>query len=323
MLGAAQSALSTPTSLAPPGRLVDIGGYRLHLYCTGPESTDAPTIVLSAGGGDYAVDWGLVQPALAESARVCSYDRAGTGWSDPGPEPRSIRQEAGELRLLLTAAGEHPPYVLVGHSLGGLVVRVFHLQEPADVVGMVLVDPTHEDARLGYRGQFVRVRTLATGRAVPPLHGLAQSPPTPLTGPDLERCQSNASAGQIYGPFARLSEKDQQLHLWAQRHPGCVVQGDDFLPDELAAFYADRQRDSQALGNIPLVVILAGRTEAPPGVPLDEWRREKADQMTDLSHLSSQGRLVSDDGSGHHVHLEDPSVVIKATREILQKAVAR
>jgi pimeloyl-ACP methyl ester carboxylesterase len=202
-------------SLAPPGRLVEVGGYRLHLYCTGARSSRQPTVVLSPGAGDFAVDWGLVQPAIAESTRVCSYDRAGTGWSDPGPEPRTLRQEAAELRLLLRNAGERSPYVLVGHSVGALVVRAFQEAWPDSVAGMVLVDPTHEDARLGYQGRLVRLRTMATGRAIPPVRTLDQGPPVRATGQELDACRQAASASTIEAPFDRLPALAQSYRLWA------------------------------------------------------------------------------------------------------------
>src|SRR5262252_8953160 len=105
----------------PPGKLIDIGGYRLHLNCTGKQG---PTVVLIAGAGDFSFDWSLVQPGLAQLARVCSYDRAGFGWSDPGPTPRTMKQEAFELHTMLSAALIKGPFVLVGHSLGGLITRV-------------------------------------------------------------------------------------------------------------------------------------------------------------------------------------------------------
>lgn len=101
----------------PPGRLVDIGGYRLHLYCTGSGS---PTVVIESGWGDYSPAWGWVQPEVAKTTRVCTYDRAGMGWSDPSSDPRTAREFAKELHTLLANAGEPGPYILAGHSLGGL-----------------------------------------------------------------------------------------------------------------------------------------------------------------------------------------------------------
>lgn len=319
----AQSAASGGDSLSPPGRLVDIGGYRLHLYCTGTASPGQPTVVLSAGSGDFAVDWGLVQSSIAESTRVCSYDRGGVGWSDPGPEPRTLRQEATELRLLLRNAGEMPPYVVVGHSVGALVVRIFQEMWPESVVGMVLVDPTHEDGRLGYRGGLVRFRTLATGRPIPPVHSLDQSPPARATGQDLTTCRQEASTSIIEAPFDKLPPLEQRYHLWAVRHPACLVGQEDYLPDEMAALHARREKTPQPLDGVALIVVAAVPGGSPPGVTLDNWRQEKAAHMSDLGRLSTRGRVVTDTLSGHHIQLDHPAVVIRAIRDVIAESMRR
>lgn len=143
--GASYEAIATSVDAArspEPGRLVDIGGLHLMLHCTGKGS---PTIVLEAGLGDSISEWKRVQPELAAFARVCSYNRAGYGGSDPGPMPRTSSRIAGELHALLQAAGEAPPYLLVGASFGGYNVRVFHGKYPREVAGMLLVDATQED----------------------------------------------------------------------------------------------------------------------------------------------------------------------------------
>ena len=106
---AAQSAVDTSPPVAPPGRLIDVGGWRLHLNCTGRASPSQPTVILEAGIGDFSVEWSLVQPAVANFARVCSYDRGGDGWSDIGPQPRTMRQQVYELHTLLEKAGVNPP----------------------------------------------------------------------------------------------------------------------------------------------------------------------------------------------------------------------
>src|SRR5262245_50984185 len=153
-----------PRGHPPPGKLVDVGGWRLHLDCAG---TGSPAVVFASGSGDFSFDWALVQPEVARSARACAYDRAGDAWSDPGPIPCTLRQEAYELHTLLERAGIAPPYVLVGHSYGGLLVRVYAERYPAEVAGMVLVDATHEDTVLMMNGKLVRMRKLATGKPVP------------------------------------------------------------------------------------------------------------------------------------------------------------
>src|ERR687898_437066 len=126
------------------GEMVDVDGYSLHLNCTG-EAGGAPTVVMDSGLGGTVLDWQLVQPELAKSMRVCTYDRAGMGWSDPGPQPRTSQQIAGELHTLLGNAGVRGPYVLVGHSFGGTNMQVYASQYPDEVAGMVLVDSALED----------------------------------------------------------------------------------------------------------------------------------------------------------------------------------
>src|SRR6478672_11580332 len=99
-----------PPPFTPPGKLVDVGGWKLHLNCSGEVTPSRPTVILEAGVGDFSVEWSLVQPAVARLARVCSYDRAGDGWSEMGPYPRTFRQIVYELHTLLDRAGERPPY---------------------------------------------------------------------------------------------------------------------------------------------------------------------------------------------------------------------
>ena len=122
--------------------MIDVGGFRLHLNCAGQ---GRPTVILDAALGGSSVSWALVQPAIASLMRVCSYDRAGFGWSDGAPRPRTVGRIVDELRTLLERAGEPPPFVLVGHSFGGLVMRVFATRYRADTLGVVLVDPAHPE----------------------------------------------------------------------------------------------------------------------------------------------------------------------------------
>src|SRR5512140_534210 len=119
------------------GQMVDVGGYRLHINCTGSGS---PTVVVESGWGDMSAVWGWVQPEVAKTTRICTYDRAGMGWSEASPEPRAAREFAKELHTLLAKANEPGPYVLVGHSLGGYTVLVYAHDYPAEVSGLVLID---------------------------------------------------------------------------------------------------------------------------------------------------------------------------------------
>src|SRR6202050_3740914 len=126
------------------GQLVDVGGYKMHIDCIGQGS---PTVILDSGLRDSYISCHKVQPQIAQFVRVCSYDRAGLGYSDSGPHPRTSKDIAGELRTLLHNAGVAPPYILVGHSMGGYDVRLYASLYRGEVAGMVLVDSSHPEQR--------------------------------------------------------------------------------------------------------------------------------------------------------------------------------
>src|SRR5262249_33498570 len=151
--------------------------------------------------------WALVQPEVARFARACAYDRAGDAWSDPGPVPRTMRQESYELHTLLARAGMAPPYVLVGHSYGGLLVPAYAERYPDEVAGMVLVDPTHEDTVLIMNGKLVRMRELATGKPVPDVKTRMTEPARPPTPKELQEfrdLRKFLKTDRIQAPFDRL-----------------------------------------------------------------------------------------------------------------------
>jgi pimeloyl-ACP methyl ester carboxylesterase len=308
----------------PHGKLVDVGGYRLHLDCAG---RGGPTTVLIAGAGDFSFDWSLVQPGAARFGRVCSYDRAGLAWSDLGPVPRTMRQDAYELHTLLERAGVKPPYVLVGHSIGGLIARVYASRYPREVAGMVLVDSTTEDATLNYQGRLVRIRETSKGRPVPDVQTLASSPPAPPTAEDLKQAEFNR---QVFGPpkieppFDRLPPRARALRLWALSNMKLSAATEDFWAEELQEMHAARAGTPQMLGDIPLVVLVGGRSEeAPPGISTEEWSRlaaEKRRQKTELADLSPDAVVIVAEKSGHHIQLEEPEVVTKAIGQVVNSA---
>ena len=317
-----QAQIDQPT-LMPPGRLVDIGGYRIHLWCTGTASQGRPTVVLSAGGGDFATDWSLVQRPLSDSIRVCSYDRAGYGSSEPGPYPRTFRQEAFEIHKTLEMAGERAPYVLVGHSIGAFVVRIFAESYREKVAGVVLVGPTNENGKLGYRGQWVLPRTLASDRAIPSPRALTDAPPQLRTGADADSCRAQAARNaRIWRPYDQLRAEAQRYRVWALQHPRCVVGQDDFFAEEMAAFFARWKADANPLGDVPLVVVM-GTLRSPPPPGLSEADLRSDSLRINLSRLSRRGRLVTDSLSGHHVQLDNPSLVLSAIRSILPRQPER
>jgi len=312
---------------APPGQLVDIGGYRLHLNCVG-RSGKGPAVVLIAGSGDFSFDWSLVQPGVSHYACVCSYDRAGLAWSDPGPTPRTMKQDAYELHTLLAVAGIKAPYVLVGHSIGGLIARVYGEQYPKEVAGMVLVDPTHEDTTLLYQGKLVRVRESAKGISIPPVQTMRSSPPRPPAKEDLDQFKFNQKmfgAPRIETPFDKLPASVQAARIYFLSQPPRAAAGPDFWAEELQAIYQARAKTPFPFGNIPLIVLIP-KSEAgdpPPGISADEWKRvneEKRQQKVELTSLSHNSKLVIAAKSGHHVQLDESQVVTDAIQLVVDAA---
>lgn len=161
ILGVIYQAVATARDkrrFPPPGQLIDVGGHRLHLHVTGTD-TGKPTVILEAGMASFSSNFAWVQQELEAVTRVVSYDRAGLGWSDPGLKPRDAQRSARELCTALQRAGITGPYVVAGHSYGGLVVRAFADLFSNEVVGMVLIDASHPD-------QWVHIPSAKGGRTV-------------------------------------------------------------------------------------------------------------------------------------------------------------
>ena len=292
------------------GQRVDIGGgQHLYLSCSGHGS---PTVLLESGAGDFHVVWSFVQPKVAELTRVCSYDRGGYLSSDPGTRPRTYAQLALELRSALDRAGEKAPYVLVGQSYGGLVVRGFAKRYPRDVKGMVLVDAVHEDETIVYGGAPHRLRDQALGRTSPA--------PRIHVDTELIRLARDSSAMSIGDslppPLDRLPANAQRLWREGASQPiyrMAWAAEMDWSPEELARMHAERNGHRASLGGMPLVVL--ART---PGT--DSLEQERKALMADLAALSTKGRLEFAKASGHNIHLEDPALVVSAIREVITAA---
>jgi pimeloyl-ACP methyl ester carboxylesterase len=277
-----RASAQSPRTDPPPGALVDLGGRRMHVSCVGPSDARI-TAILEAGGGGFSGHWARVQELLAPRVRSCAYDRAGLGWSEPGPAPRTMKQEAFELHELLVAAKIQGPLVLVGQSIGGLLVRLYAERYDADVAGVVLVDPTHEDDVL-YNlrvARWVRLRDLSTGRVVP----------------DPKR--KGAPSAQYDPSQDYFADELQAVHRARVANP--VPLGDRPL----------------------IVVAAGRRPAPPgtPDTLWRRLRLEKDEQKVDLARLSRNSLFVLATGSTHNVHLDDPALVARAI-EVVVDAVA-
>jgi pimeloyl-ACP methyl ester carboxylesterase len=280
------------------GSLYDVGGYRLHLHSMGEGST---TVVLDAGGGHSALAWSLVQPEVAKLTRVCSYDRAGIGFSEDGPLPRTAATGVRELRALLQAAKIPPPYLVVGHSQGCFHARVLAARHPEIVKGVLLIDPIHEDVdeRLPPAFQEARAkmrRSLDSMRKLSPLMRLLRVLPGPVGLFAAQLTRRNLRAA-----FAELDARDQILR---------------------------EMRELPHLGDVPLIVLGAGKSVAsfdPRAYPKGTVERVRAvwvDLQRDLATRSRRGeyRVVAD--CGHAIPTVRPVAVVDAVRDLLAQAQA-
>jgi pimeloyl-ACP methyl ester carboxylesterase len=282
--GATYQWLATRNELAatpPPGRLVDIGGYRLHLWCTGD---GAPAVILDAGLGGTSTGWGFVQPEVARFTRVCSYDRAGMGYSDPGPSPRTARRIANELAELLARSGITGPVVLAGESIAGFNVRVFASDHPERAAGLVLVDASHDDDAHEVPGMARFVPLLSTIGAFR-LLGVSFG----------QRVESLAPSVQRYAQATRFRGAGYQAAADEIMHIGETV---------------SEVRLTRRKLTVPVLVVTGAR-----GADAN-WRRLQQDEAS----LSERGCLITAQQSGHVIPIDQPNVVVDAIRTVARIA---
>jgi pimeloyl-ACP methyl ester carboxylesterase len=273
---------------SPPGRLIDLGTHRLHLYCVG---TGAPTVVFESGLGGLALEWRGLQAALAGSHRVCSYDRAGYGWSDPGPAPRTADRLAAELRRMLDRAGEPAPYVMVAHSFGGYVAQLFAKQHPGAVAGVVLVDSSHPDQYRRFPRDYqenydrsTRRRTSWGSSVALPAHYPAQ--------------------------WRALAEK-------LMRQPKTLRA----VRLEYRSFVRSGEQVSAAgpMPVVPAVVLTRGDREWPEGANGDAMEALWPDLQRELAAAMPRSHHFVIGGSGHHIHLDRPDAIEQAVQLIVEQ----
>jgi pimeloyl-ACP methyl ester carboxylesterase len=296
---------------AAPGDLVDVGDYRLHITCSG---TGTPTVVLEAALGESWLSWGPVFGSIEAFTRVCAYDRAGLGWSDPVRGKRTSVQVADDLHHLLDRAAVPGPYVLVGHSIGALYVRSYAERYGNEVAGLVLVDGSHDqqnqrlppEVAAGTRSlnQFLTVCRLLSPFGVPRI-------------------------ADFHGSVARsmpLSPEKREAYVATMNRTGfCLGLQNDLATAQAAS---GQQEPPSDLGDIPLTVVTAGvgmgevdPEELPPGVD-PEVAKEAGETWVSLQRelveLSSEGNWVVAEESRHYVQHDQPELVVEAVREMVE-----
>ncbi len=283
-----------------PGKMVEMGGYRLHLNCTG---TGSPTVILDAGFGGGVLDWVSVQPEIAKFTRVCSYDRAGNYWSETSPNRRTSGQIVKELHTLLLNAGIQDPYVLVGHSVGGANMQLYVGQFPDEVAGMVLVDSSHAEQRTRLPEKYkppailpflIKVfAPIGVARLINSTKTTGQETITPLNAP--ERIAMSSSTKSLYAYANEL--------------------------DLIETSFNEVGSTPMHLGAKPLIVLTRGKAESVPGMTEEEtdlttqgWLKLQAE----LAKRSSGGKQIIAEKSGHYIQFDQPELVIESIRQVVE-----
>ena len=267
----------------PPGQMVDVGGYRLHINCTGSGS---PTVVIDTGWGDSSAGWGWVQTEVAKSTRICTYDRAGMGWSEVSPQPRTAREFAKELHTLLANANEPGPFVLVGHSLGGYTMRVYAHDYPEEVAGLVLIDP----------------QNLSTS-------GVATPQPAPNPGKtSLPALIARAGLVRLLsGVNQNLPPQDQQAYKALSVTPRWIQTA---LDEGRGMTEGGAQaRAVTTLGDLPLIVLSRGK----------DMDADSAASQARYLQLSTDSEQLFADHSGHNIQIEQPEAAISAILKMVEQ----
>ena len=302
-----------PNYVPPTGILSDAGGHKLHLN---PQGKGSPTVIFENGTADFSFIWTLVQPEVAKFTGTVSYDRAGYAWSDPGPMPRTGKQMCLELHTALANAGIHPPYILVGQSFGGFIVRAYARYYPKEVVGMVLVEAVQEDQRIFMGGdEPKKIRDFATGRMPP-------APQDSFTSPDTIG-EAQTLNTEIDPVFDKLPVNVRKMQIWAQSQPSLMkaVSGEmDWSPEDVADLYNHRGQPGYTFDGMPLIVLTRGKGGYDGRKDSLQLENERLHAQQDLTRLSTNSKQVIDMNSGHNIHVEDPAVVIAAIKEVFVAA---
>jgi pimeloyl-ACP methyl ester carboxylesterase len=319
------SGAQADTVYARPGRLVSVGTHRLNLYCMG---TGSPTVVFDSGWEDWAPAWSVVQPRVATFTRACAYDRAGAGFSEAGPMPRTSMQIADELHTALQSAGVHGPFILVGHAFGGNNVRTFADRFMPEVAGLVLVeaDPSdlepsemREREHLSQETIIARLRecrdSVAAGKSLPMLPARPGRPPRTCAQQFFRGLPEAAWSPSLNAKLLELAQSKVAMY--------------DAYISEMEQLPADEEylaQHRQSLGSRPIRVLSSGahgvgslRTLTPEEL---KYEHEVALAQGTWLQLSSNAKLVIANHSSEYIQFDQPDVVVEAIREVISKKTA-
>jgi pimeloyl-ACP methyl ester carboxylesterase len=316
----------------PPGKLITVHGHQMHINCSGE---GGPTVVMDAGLGGWSLDWSTVQPEIVKFTRVCSYDRAGLGWSESSAAPADAQHAVDDLHSLLANSGEEGPFVLVGHSNGGLRVALYAHAYPQEVAGVLLVDPTPratDEERLAFLSPSEQAEYLTLLQAMKP-------GPQPGGIDFFGLMQALRPFGVPRLLIDTLLQGSQYQHLRAEAQPAFLFGVNQ--PARLATNSAEAEqrqasinqvRAIQSLGSMPLTVLTSTKLTSFYSDPLPEelsgrllelvqktvWEAE-----VEMSQLSSKGTIAPVERSGHNIQFDRPDVVVDAIQHMVASLTVR
>jgi pimeloyl-ACP methyl ester carboxylesterase len=297
----------------PTGKLIDAGGHLLHIHVMGKGK---PVVIFENGSGDFSFIWDLVQPEVSKTTMTISYDRAGYAWSEAGPLPRTGRQIAYELHTALHNAGIKEPYVMVGQSYGGFLVRSFARFYRNEVVGVVLVDALNEDSKVIVNNKAMRIRDWAKGEHAPDPQNMLKKTIDTIS---MNKKPIVLDTG-IESPLDKLPRNIQKMQIWAQSQSVYKKSSSNEMnwsPEDVADMYNNKGKADYVLGDIPLIVLSRGNGGYSGMADSAELENERLKLQEDLTHLSTNSKHVIDKNSGHNIHLEDPATVIDAIKQVI------
>lgn len=291
------------------GKLIDIGNYKLHLNCTG---TGGPTVILDAGAGGNSLAWALIQPSIAKFTTVCSYDRAGLGWSEKSKNPRTSENFVEELRLLLKKAHIPGPYILVGHSLGGLNVQLYATKYPHEVAGLILVDSSHHDQMEKLPAEPAKsfvFKILTHGKVLRFLSMIG-----------FMRLLSNLTIKNKFLP-ENLRSIDIAKNTSTSCHDTILLENENFSQSCKQVKSAIKH-----FGKLPIRVIAAAKqklieelTWSYPSGYINQFINVHAALTQDHVQKSINSKLIVSKCSGHGIPYEDPQIIIDAIEEMVMQ----
>lgn len=312
------SAIAQISEFPPPGELIDNGGYKMHLLIEGRDKL-GPNVIFFHGAGDIALNWNLILPKVGEFATAVAIDQNGEGWSEHG-HGMALNQQVYDSHEVLRKAGIYPPYIVVGHSLGGILANLFAVEYINEISGVVMVDATHPDAvlkifnRTTNKMEWKKMRLTASDSIPPVIKNKI------ITPKETSSFQPRKDFGDMLNKF---SQEDKERFNWIYNiRPWTYVkgQGKTYEAEIFQKMY--QSYNEYTIGDLPLVVITGGKKDPPKGDvnwSTKQLQEHSASLQKELLGLSTNSRQIIARKSGHQIHIDEPEIVILSIKQMIKE----